>query len=193
MLLQIWMPRSLIRLTRVTVCPTRPSSPAVAMPMLLLRTCPRCCGLLVLGAENSMSTRRRCAGGKLTAASSSAGRETVSRHSAAGVSVMLANAFTTVVDCTSAWRDRNPATNSAICTGLRRNWRASRKPFTVRSAPNSGGHRSTTRSVTGVPQVVDRCCSRSLTKANFIGQSIPLGPAFTARTLRSAHGLTRSA
>ncbi len=55
--LQMWMPRSLIRFTRSTSAPQASSIRATAMPIASLRRCPRCSGLLVLGQENSTTTR----------------------------------------------------------------------------------------------------------------------------------------
>ena len=54
--LQMWMPRSLMIWTLMTSCPAASRMRETLYPRKLLRKCPKCSGLLVLGEEYSTIT-----------------------------------------------------------------------------------------------------------------------------------------
>ena len=140
------MPRSLTRLISTTSWPTRFSSDPSDMPSVLFRTWPRCCGLFVFGAENSMRIRRRSLSGSLPASSSLCTSATESRCSAPGFSVTFTNALTASACSTSACCFRNAAVSAATAIGFPQLF-AKRKQLTVRSPVMPGGHASGTMTV----------------------------------------------
>ena len=117
--LQIWIPRSFTMLVFTTLLPLASMICANDHPRRLLRTCPRCRGLLVLGEEYSIITRGESSVACFIPKCSSASMAFSSSSQAPPPTLRFRKPFTTLNFSTAEqFACRYSPISCAVCSGL---------------------------------------------------------------------------
>ncbi len=117
--LQIWIPRSFTMLVFTTLLPLASMICANDHPRRLLRTCPRCRGLLVLGEEYSIITRGESSVACFIPKCSSASMAFSSSSQAPPPTLRFRKPFTTLNFSTALqFACRYSPISCAVCSGL---------------------------------------------------------------------------